>query len=95
MEYVVEAVMQDEQFYQEQLWPLTVALIVAGVLSYLVGVKLDRPSNRRLVDPETQEEVVVNTGSHSLFFIKMQWWGPILFLIGVGVFVYRVLQDVR
>jgi hypothetical protein len=57
-----------------------------------VGSKLNAAGNRRLFDPETNEEVTVPTRNHSLFFMKMHWWGPILFAIAL-VFLGKHVMD--
>jgi hypothetical protein len=90
MEFGTEAAFNDKNFYQREAWPLALALIIAGALSFFIGLKLNSSGQRRLLDPETNEEVVVATGNHSLFFLKMHWWGPILFVVAVIVFVQRL-----
>ena len=87
MELGTESAFRDDTFYQREAWPFALALIIAGVLSFLIGVKLNSAGERRLVDPETNEEVVVSSANHSLFFLKMHWWGPILFIIAAIVFL--------
>ena len=89
MEFVTENIFQDENYYQQQAWPLAVALTIAGAISYFIGVRLNRRGERRLIDPETNEEVVLAGSSHTLFFIKMHWWAPILFAAAAAGFVYR------
>ena len=91
MELATESAFNDDNFYQRESWPMALALTIAGVLCFLIGLKLNSAGERRLVDPETNEEVVVTAGSHSLFFLKMHWWGPILFVIAVIVLVQRMV----
>ena len=90
MELATESAFNDDNFYQREAWPLALALVIAGVLSFMIGRNLNSAGERRLVDPETNEEVVVATGNHSLFFLRMHWWGPILFVIAVIVFIQRM-----
>ena len=87
MELGTESAFGDEAFYQREAWPLASALLIAGALSFAIGLALNRERIR--VDPITLDEFVVPPGNHSLFFIKMQWWGPILLVISVIVFVQR------
>ncbi len=68
----------------------TIAGIIAGIGTWVVGKRLNSGEPRHLVDPETGQEVLAPPPYHSLFFIKLQWWGPILaiwpallFLLGV------------
>ena len=91
MELATESAFNDDNFYQREAWPLALALVIAGVLSFLVGLALNSSGERRLVDPTTNEEVVVQAEQHTLFFMKMHWWGPILFVIAVIVFIQRMV----
>ncbi len=91
MELATESAFKDDNFYQREAWPLALALAIAGVLCFLIGIKLNTGGDRRLIDPETNEEFVVATENHSLFFLKMQWWGPFLFIIAVIVFIQRMM----
>ena len=68
-------------------------LINTGVSSYLlwiIGKRLNRNSRRRLIDPETNEEVILKS-NHSLFFIKMQYWGLILGIASVLLFITELI----
>lgn len=75
-----------EPYYDEHTWPLGISLLAAALLSWIVGYLLAKRRSKTLVDKDTGEEVVV-TPNHSLFFIKMHWWGPILSVVGVVLIV--------
>jgi len=92
MEYVTESVFKDDQFYQQTTWPMALALGIAGLFCFFVGLALNVSGERRLIDPDTGEDVIIETGHHSLFFVKMHWWGRILLVIAVVTYVYRVLE---
>lgn len=66
-----------DEYYRTHGWPLALALAVAGALSWRVGKALNRRRAKVFIDKDTGAEVVVGP-SHTLFFIKMQHWGPIL-----------------
>ncbi|MEX2286121.1 MAG: hypothetical protein WD648_03465 [Planctomycetaceae bacterium] len=85
VELATEAAYHDDNFYQREAWPMALALLIAGLLSYVVGLLLSHTNERRLIDPDTQEEVIIGGGNHTLFFIKMHWWGVIL--IAVAAFL--------
>ena len=67
-------------YYQTHAWPLAFALVVAGVLTWFVGNALNRRRGKIYIDKETGREVQLRT-NHSLFFIKMHYWGPILLVL--------------
>ena len=85
MEYTVEAINADESFYQNNGWPKIVGAAIGGVVIWFLGNYLNRKTNdRELLDPKTGERMVLQTGGgHSLFFIPMQFWGPIILVLGI------------
>ena len=52
-------------------------LAFSSYLLWIIGKRLNRNNRRRLIDPETNEEVILKS-NHSLFFIKIQYWGLML-----------------
>lgn len=79
-----------EEYWNEHRWPFGVSLLVSASLSWVAGSRLARDRTRTLVDKETGEEVRV-APNHTLFFIKMQLWGPILLVIGAIVIAMDLL----
>ena len=57
------------------------AMIPAGYAIWRLGKRWNGPG-RVLVDPATGEQVVLKQG-HSMFFIPLEWWGPIFAVLGV------------
>jgi hypothetical protein len=57
------------------------AMIPAGYAIWRLGKRWNGPG-RELVDPATGERVVLKQG-HSMFFIPLEWWGPIFAVLGV------------
>ncbi len=68
---------------------LGITMLVTGLISaYLVwvwGRRLNSEPGRTLIDPADGSSVVIRR-SHSLFWIPMQWWAPIiaLFCLMIG-----------
>ena len=67
-------------------------LFVAAAANWLVGRRLNGQAGRELVDPATQERVVLRR-RHRLFWIDMQYWSvpvalaafvPLLSLLNLG-----------
>ena len=74
MELVAEAV-QGSGAYQEEtaLWA-GLGLLLAGAVIYPLGRRLNGGEGRVMVDKQTGQEVVIKS-THSLFFIRMEYWG--------------------
>ena len=69
-------------------------LIPAGVMTWFVGRRMNRAATRTLIELATGREVVVRR-DHSLFFLRVEWWGPIMVVVGVVVFVAVALSPIR
>ena len=59
-----------------------IALVPAGAVCWVAGRRLNSKPPRVLVDPKTGAQVVVS-GESSFFFLAVEWWGPLLAVIGV------------
>lgn len=81
-EYITEQWYGDEMLYQSEWWPITMALFISGALVHFLNRKLlgaeylEHPANKR----------------HTLFFIDLKHWPPILLVLGVlfGLYVGTV-----
>ena len=56
---------------------------MSAVVSWFVGKHLNERPGRRLVDPETDEEVVLRPAASTLFFVPVQWWAPLVAIAGL------------
>src|SRR3954451_23368859 len=81
-EFLVEAAFHDDRYYQAHGWPKSVAFAVAAVIVGIVGRWLNRRQGKVLIDPETGREVVVGR-RNTFFFIPMEYWAPILLVLGI------------
>jgi hypothetical protein len=75
-------------YYRTHGWPLALALAVAGALSWKVGNALNGRRGKVFIDKDTGREVVLGP-NHTLFFIKMQHWGPILIVLAFASLFLR------
>lgn len=63
-----------------------VALVISAIIVWLVGTKLNGGEGKVLVDPETEQEVVLKK-DHTLFWIPMQWIGVAIGALGVYTYI--------
>jgi hypothetical protein len=80
-EIVTESIFKDESYYQTHGWPKLLACWIAAILSWYLGQYLNQKQGRILIDKNTGEEVFLKP-HHSLFFIKVEYWGPVFFILG-------------
>jgi hypothetical protein len=83
---VTSSFFHEDNYFAQHAWAQAVGLWVAGAACWFLGKYLHSKPGRVLVDKATGQEVVLKP-IHSLFFIKMEFWGPILFVIGLCVLV--------
>ncbi len=88
VEFAVNATFGDG-FYQKSSWTLSLVLILSAVSIYLVGTKLNGKKARIVIDKETNEEMELKS-THSLFWIPLQYWGFIMFALGVWAFISKM-----
>lgn len=69
-----------------QLIAVGICEVLAAIAVWFTGVRLNRNTERRLVDPKTGQGVIIRR-RHTLFWIPMQYWAPVLALIGVIVVI--------
>jgi hypothetical protein len=87
-ELIVESTTGDDQYFQREAWPLALALVAAGVLTWLVGRKLNAGAARTVIDKATGRELTIDR-SHTFFFVPMHYWGVVLLALAVLPFVLR------
>jgi hypothetical protein len=71
MELTTETLFRDDQYYQTHAWPLALALALSGAIVWALGNYLHASGARR----------------HTLFFIPMRYWGPLLVALSILPFV--------
>ena len=76
MEWITERATGNEEFYQQSPWALPLALLTGGVISSLIAIAFV-PAHER--------------NRHTLFFIPMLWWGPLLAVIAAAILIYRLI----
>ncbi len=87
-ECLVERAFHDDRYYQAHGWPKLVAFVVAAAVVGVVGRYLRRRQGRVLIDPKTGDEVIVGR-QHTFFFIPVEYWPPILLILGI-IFLFAI-----
>jgi hypothetical protein len=82
----------DENYWDQNRWVLGLALLAAGIVSWYLGRFLARRKARVVIVKETNKEMILEN-KHSLFFIKMYYWGPILGVIGLVLIVINAVNQ--
>jgi len=79
-------------YYDHHKWPCAISLLVSASICWSLGNYLRKRSDRVVIDQQTGREFVINQSSHTLFWIPMHWWAPILLLGALILFVVEFSQ---
>jgi hypothetical protein len=63
-------------------WPFGASLLVSATVCWIAGKRLSKRASMTVIDKATGQEMVLDRGKHSLFFIPMHIWAPILAICG-------------
>ena len=72
----------------ESWWPLHWLMVMGAVLTFLVGSYM----NRNLIEEVTYEKsgpVRTLKPRHTLYYLRMEYWGPIILVIYFVLVAYR------
>lgn len=65
--------------------------LLAAAMTFFLGRHFDQQPGRAFIDKATGREFVLRP-THSLFFIKVSHWAPILAIVGVLLLVLKAVQ---
>ena len=57
------------------------ALLIAGIINWFLGKAWNEKGSKILVEKDTGKEFLIQP-NHKFFFIKMEYWGIIFFILG-------------
>jgi hypothetical protein len=77
-------------YEQNATWLVGSGLLVAAGVLWPIGQRMNS-GGRVLIDKETGQELMLKPG-HSLFFIPVQYWSPILAVIALIMIVMGLLR---
>ena len=79
---ITNSMTASEVYWDAHKWPFAISLFASAVACGTAGSYLRNLKAQVLIDPKTSEEVILRQ-SHTLFFIPVVWWCPILASIGL------------
>ena len=85
-EVLTETITGNDNLYQQNPIPLIVSLLFSSILIYFLGKWLNTRKAKTYIDKETGEEILLKN-NHGLFFIQMEYWGIIIFLIAIVLLI--------
>ena len=77
-----------QDYYLNHLWIVGLAMMGGGLLSAAIGFGLKPLTERELIDPKTDERVIVQSAHDTLFFIPLHWAGCVIAAIGIITILY-------
>ncbi len=79
-------------YYDHHTWPVALSLICSAPVCWFLGRYLRTRSDRVAIDKATGKEFVINQSHHTLFFIPMHYWSPVLVVIALVLFGMEFLR---
>ncbi len=76
-----------EGYYKSHAWALQIGIASTGIAVSAVGWLINRKRGL-LIDEDTGTTLYFHP-KHTFFFIKMEYWGPIIFGLGALIFFGR------
>jgi len=72
-----------EGYYDHNKWPVSLALVLSAIPLWLLEPYLRTRSDQIVIDKKTGKEMAINQSVHTLFFIPMDYWAPIMVVIAL------------
>lgn len=76
-------VFNDPDYYRKNRWVLSMSLLISGIFCFGLGKMINKTKEKTYIDKETQEEVKMTNPKSTLFFIPIEYWGPILWVLSL------------
>lgn len=71
-------------------YAFVLAFFIAGAFSWFMGKKWNEQNARTVIDKATGQEILIKE-NHSLFWIKLQYWGPIFGAFGLVILIQNLI----
>jgi hypothetical protein len=85
----------DPDYWRLHGWPFGLSLMLGAIGTWFLGRCLRDRGAQTLIDPKTNQPVVLRRG-RSFFFIPLEWWAPLLFIFGIiGCFINRTPEELQ
>ena len=84
-------IFRQDNYFAGHSWIQALCLWIAGAASWFVGRYLNTRPGKPVIDKQTGQRVIEKP-NHHLMFIKMEYWGPIYFAIGMVVMIVGLIK---
>jgi len=78
-------------YYDHHKWPFAISLMVSAVLCWFYGQYLEKRPGRAVIDKKTGREFILNK-RHTLFFIPVRYWAPILLVCALILLGFQFIH---
>jgi hypothetical protein len=72
-----------DRYYENHKWPPVLSLMLSANIIWVLGRYLRKRQDKIVIDKQTGKEMILNQSTHDLFFIPMEYWSPIIVVIGL------------
>src|SRR5262245_60617783 len=75
--FVIDAIF-GPGYYEAHEWTIGVAMFLSAIVCWFLGDYLRKRKPQIVIDKATGQELTIDRSNHSLFFIRVHYWAPIL-----------------
>ena len=79
-------------YYSSHDWTIGMGLLAAAPIVWVIWALLRKRKARTVIDKETGQEIILDRGNHSMFFVPLHLWGPLLIVISLVLFVVELIR---
>lgn len=72
-------------------WPMHSIVLLGAILTFLIGRRLNRTPLEETIYEKAGPVTVLKT-RHTLYFIPMEYWGPIILVLYFAFCAFRLLK---
>lgn len=89
--YLFKALGANEELFIKQDWPVAVGMIINGLILVPLGCRMNGRKVKELVEFDSRFTDDIFDGEHSFFFVAVEYWGVLSFLLAVILFVKQLV----
>ena len=78
-----------KDFYINSTWAMPMVFAVSSFIVLIIGKEVNNKPGKILIDPENNKEVEIKT-IHSMFWIPLQYWGLIILVISIWMYIANI-----
>jgi len=81
----------NDSYFKDNSMPFVISLFISCAIIYFLGKWLNTRKTKTYIDKGTGKEIIFKN-NHGFFFIRMEYWGIIIFILTIILLIKEQLQ---